>query len=182
MKIREDVQTVPIALNMQSAGVLQEEQIFYTNDDDETEEQYWARKKAIRKNHAKEEPAETIQTLSTNLVKQQPDTQVRLRKTNHIGIEQSKDAVLEQLKSKLLHEDYSENLLQQEARYRHYANILERIVVKEDNLNRQYFDETGNVKNHQILFPQHLLQELLQSLYETAHKHPGISKMLQEIR
>ena len=52
MKIREDVQTLPIEINVQSAGVSQEEQIFYTNDDDETEEQFWARKEAIRKNPA----------------------------------------------------------------------------------------------------------------------------------
>ena len=81
MKIREDVQTLPIEINVQSAGVTQEEQIFYTNDDDETEEQYWARKKAIRENPAVDEPTVTIQTLSTNLVKQHPDIQVRLRKT-----------------------------------------------------------------------------------------------------
>ena len=37
-----------------------------------------------------EEPAVTIQTLSTNLIKQQPDIQDRLRKTNQIIIEQSK--------------------------------------------------------------------------------------------
>ena len=49
MKIREDVQTLPIEINVQSAGVSQEEQIFYTNDDVETEEQYWARKETIRK-------------------------------------------------------------------------------------------------------------------------------------
>ena len=129
-----------------------------------------------------DEPTVTIETLSTNLVKQQPDIQVRLRKTNQIIIEQSKDAVLQQLKAKLLHEDYSENILQQDARYRHYANNLERIVLKDEILTRQYFDETGNVKYHQILLPQHLLRELLQSLHGTAHKHPGISKMLQEIR
>ena len=181
MKIREDVQTLPIEINVQSAGVSQEEQIFYTNDDDETEEQYWARKEAIRKNTATDEPTVTIQTLSTNLVKQHPDIQVRLRKTNQIIIEQSKDAVLQQLKAKLLHE-YSENLLHQDARYSHYANNLERIILKDEILTRQYFDETGNVKYHQILLPQHLLQELLQSLHGTAHKHPGISKMLQEIR
>ena len=50
MKIREDVQILPIEINGQSAGVSQEEQIFYTNDEDETEEQYWARKEAIIKN------------------------------------------------------------------------------------------------------------------------------------
>ena len=37
MKIREDVQTLPIEINVQSTGVSQE-QIFYTNNDDETEE------------------------------------------------------------------------------------------------------------------------------------------------
>ena len=182
MKIREDVQTLPIEINVQSAGVTQKEQIFYTNDDDETEEQYWARKEAIRKNLAIDEPTVTIQTLSTNLVKQHPDIQVRLRKTNQIIIEQSKDAVLQQLKAKLLHEEYSENLLQQDARYRHYANNLERIVLKDEILTMQYFDETANVKYHQILHPQDLLQELLQSLPGTAHNHPGISKMLQAIR
>ena len=105
-----------------------------------------------------------------------------MRKTNQIIIEHSKDAVLQQLKAKLLHEEYSENLLHQDTRYRHYANNLELIVPKDEILTRQYFDETGNVKYHQILLPQHLLQELLQSLHGTAHKHPGISKMLQEIR
>ena len=38
MKIYEDVQTLPIEVNVQSAGVSIEEQNFYTNDDDETEE------------------------------------------------------------------------------------------------------------------------------------------------
>ena len=182
MKIREDVQTLPIEINVQSAGVSQEEQIFYKDDDDETEEQYWAGKEAIRENPAVDEPTVTIQTPSTNLAKQHPDIQVRLNKTNQIIIEHSKDGVLQQLKAKLLHEEYSENLLQQDARYRHYANNLERIVLKDEILTRQYFDETGNVKYHQILLSQHLLQELLQSLHRTAHKHPGISKMLQEIR
>ena len=143
MKIREDVQTLPIEINVQSAGVSQEEQIFYTNDDDETEEQYWARKEAVRKNPAIDEPTVTIQTLSTNLVKQQQDIQVRLRKANQIIIEQSKDAVLQQLKAKHLHEEYSENLLQQDARYRHYANNLERIVVKDEILTRQHLMKQG---------------------------------------
>ena len=116
------------------------------------------------------------------MLKQQPEIQIRLRKTNQIIIEQSKDAVLQQLKAKILHEEYSEKVLQQDARYRHYANNLEGIVVKEEILTRQYFDETGNVKYYQILLPQDLLQEFLQSLHGTAHKHPGISKTLQEIR
>ena len=73
--------------------------------------------------------------------------------------EQSKDTILKsKLKSKLLHEEYSESILQQDARYRHYTNNLERFMVKEHILTRQYSDETGNVKYYRILFPQHLLQ------------------------
>ena len=97
MKIREDVQTLPIEINVQSARASQEEQIFYSTDED------WARNEAIRKNPATTEPTITIQSVSTNLIKQQPTIQVRLQKTNQIIIEQFKDAVLQQLTSILLH-------------------------------------------------------------------------------
>ena len=72
IKIRKNEQTLPIEINVQSAGVSQEEQIFYTIDDDVTEEQYWARKEAMRRNPATAEPAITIQSVSTNLKNQQP--------------------------------------------------------------------------------------------------------------
>ena len=45
LKIREDVETRPIEVNVQSAGVSEEEQIFFTEDDGETEAQIWERKK-----------------------------------------------------------------------------------------------------------------------------------------
>ena len=106
---------------------------------------------------------------------------MRLRKSNQINIVHSKDAVLQQLKAKLLLEEYSERILQQDDRYRDYASNVERIVVKVDNLTRQYFEEMGNVKYHQILLPQHILKEMPQSFHGIAHRHPGISKMLQEI-
>ena len=44
LKIREDVETRPIEVNVQSAGVSEEEQIFFTEDDGETEAQIWERK------------------------------------------------------------------------------------------------------------------------------------------
>ena len=62
MKIREDVQTPSIAFNGQSAGVTQEEQIFYTNAEDELEEQYWGQREAIRQNPAISDPTTTTQT------------------------------------------------------------------------------------------------------------------------
>ena len=45
MKIREDVGTQPIEVNVQSARVSEEEQVSFTEEDNETEEQIWERKK-----------------------------------------------------------------------------------------------------------------------------------------
>ena len=55
-KIREDIATTPIKLHVQSAGVSEEEQIFYTEDDDETEEQIWKRKKETREHPTNQIP------------------------------------------------------------------------------------------------------------------------------
>ena len=45
LKIHEDVETQPIEVNVQLAGVSEEEQVFFTEEDNETEEQIWERKK-----------------------------------------------------------------------------------------------------------------------------------------
>ena len=62
MKNREDVQTLPVEINVKAARLFQEEQIFYTTDEDEAEEQYWAWKEAIRRSPATTESAKTIQS------------------------------------------------------------------------------------------------------------------------
>ena len=60
-------------------------------------------------------------------------------------------------------------------------NNPDRIVLKDEIVTRKYYDETGQTKYHQILLPKHLLKEILQAIHGTAHRHPGISKMLQKI-
>ena len=57
-----------------------------------------------------------------------------------------------------------------------------RIIIKDDILYRQYYNDIGEVSHLQVLLPGQLLKVLLQSLHGTAGKHPGISKMMQEIR
>ena len=59
---------------------------------------------------------------------------------------------------------------------------MDRLSVTDEIITRQYFDETGLVKYNQVLLPKHLVTELLESLHGKANKHPGISKMLIEIR
>ena len=66
LRIREDISTTPIELNVQSAGVTEEEQIFYTDDDEETEEQIWKRKQDARSNPMNQPPDVLLDHLSTH--------------------------------------------------------------------------------------------------------------------
>ena len=97
-------------------------------------------------------------------------------------MEQARDTILLQLKAKIQNEETSEEILQQDIRYKHYLINSDRIVLKDEVFTRQHYDETRQVKYHQILLPKHLLKELLFALHFTAHEHPGISKMLREMR
>ena len=182
LKIRADVETQPIEVNVQSAGVSEEEQVFFTEEDNETEEQIWERKKQSKAGLKVDETVIQIDTISENVVDEITNFTQKLRKTNQILLEQSKDPILLHLKAKIQNEEYSEEILQQDIRYKHYLNNLDRIFLKDEIVTRQYYDETGQIKYHQILLPKHLLKELLQAINGTAHRHPGISKMLQEIR
>ena len=182
LKIRADVETQPIEVNVQSAGVSEEEQVFFTEEDNETEEQIWERKRQSKAGLKVDETVIQIDTISENVVDEITNFTQKLRRTNQILLEQSKDPILLHLKAKIQNEEYSEEILQQDIRYKHYLNNLDRIVLKDEIVTRQYYDETGQIKYHQILLPKHLLKELLQAIHGTAHRHPGISKMLQEIR
>ena len=122
-----------------------------------------------------------IDAISENVVKEITNFTQKHRRTNQILLEQSKDPTLLQLKGKIQNEEYSEEILQQDIRYRHYLNNLDRIVLKDEIVTRKEYDETGQIKYHQTLLPKHLSKELLQAIHGTAHRHPGISKMLQEI-
>ena len=182
LKIHADVETRPIEVNVQSAGVSEEEQVFFTEEDNETEEQSWERKRQSKAVLKVTETVIQIDAISENVVEEIANFTLKLRRTNQILLEQSKDPILFQLKAKIQNEEYSEENLQQDIRHRHYLNNLDRIVLKDEIVTRKYYDETGQIEYHQILIPKHLLKELLQAIHDTAHRHPGISKMLQEIR
>ena len=183
LRIRKDISTTPIELNVQSAGVTEEDQIFYTDDNEETEEQIWQRKKDARSNPTNQLPDITLGKLSAHTtVFSHQTTLQRLSNPTTMAIEQQNDVVLHQLRLKLQKEEYSETILQQDSRYRHYCSQIDRLSVQDDVVLRDYYDETGSVQYRQALLPKHLVSELLQSLHGTAHKHPGISKKLYEIR
>ena len=142
----------------------------------------WERKRIAKENPHNVESSITIETMSTNTVNTDTTIKLRLNKTNQIAVEQTKDGTLVQLKAKLQKEAYSEEALLRDIRYKHYLRNADRIVLRDEVLTRQYFGETGQIKYLQILLPQHLVSTLLESLHGQAHRHPGIAKMLQEIR
>ena len=180
LHIREDISTTPIELNVQSAGVTEEEKIFYTDEDEETKEQIWKRKQDARSNPTNHFPDFLLEHLSNhNNIHPQTSILQKLAKPTTMAIEQQNDLILHQLRLKLQKE---ESILQQNSRYRHYCRQLDRLSVHDDIIFRDYYDETGSVQFRQALLPKHLINELLQSLHGNAKKHPGISKMLNEIR
>ena len=64
----------------------------------------------------------------------------------------------------------------------HYSRNKKRFIFKDDILCRQYYNDLGELSHLQVLLPGQLLKVLLQSLHGTTGNHPGMSKMMQEIR
>ena len=65
LKIRE---ARPIEVNVQSAGVSEEEQVFFTEEGDETEEQKWERKRLSNEGHKVDETVIQNDAISKNNV------------------------------------------------------------------------------------------------------------------
>ena len=88
LRIREDISTTPIELHVQSAGVSEEEQIFYTEDDHETEEQILQRKKEARDHPTNQLPDISFEIFTThNSDYQKVSTFQKLSYTNSIAVE-----------------------------------------------------------------------------------------------
>ena len=106
----------------------------------------------------------------------------QLPKSSRILIEKDSDPTLLNFKRQMLGLPFEERISLNEARYMHYSRNKKRIIIKDDLLCRQYYIDLVEVSHLQVLLPGQLLKVLLQSLHGTAGKHPGISKMMQEIR
>ena len=187
LKIREDIPTRPIEVNNESTGIAQEEQVFFdpTDQQETTEKELWKRKEEVRNATSNEPPVFTVSCYYPNDLHK--DTTLvniaQLTKPSRILIEQNSDPTLLNFKRELLGLPFDEQILLNDARYKHYSRNKKRIIIKDDILYRQYYNDIGDVSHLQVLLPGQLLKVLqLQSLHGTAGKQPGISKMMQEIR
>ena len=105
-----------------------------------------------------------------------------LTKPSRILIERDSDQTILNFIREKLGLPFDEQILLNDARCMHYSRNKKRMMIKDDILCRQNYNDLGEVSHLQVLLPGQLLKVLLQSLHETAGKHPGISKMMQEIR
>ena len=115
LRIREDISTTPIELNVQSVEVTEEDQIFYTDDEEETEEQIWQPKRDARSNPTNQLPGILLEKQSThNSAYFQTPTWEKLAKLTTMAIEQQNYIILQHLRLKLQKEENSESILQQD--------------------------------------------------------------------
>ena len=149
-----------------------------------TEKELWKRKDEVPNAIPKEPPVIKVSCYYANDLHK--DTTIvnkaQLTKPSRILIEQDSDPTLLNFKCKMLGLPFDEQFLLNDARYMHYSRNKKRIIIKDDILYRQYYNDIGEVSRLQVLLPGQILKVFLQSLHGTAGKHPGISKMMQEIR
>ena len=186
LKIREYIPTKPIEVNIESTGTVQEEPVFFDTTDQKqtTEEELWKRKEDARNAIPNDPPVITVSCYYANDLHK--DTLIvniaQFTKPSRIVVEQDSDRTLLNFKRKMLGLPFDEQIFLNDARYMHYSRNKKRIIIKDGTLCRQYYNHPGKVSHLQVLLPGQLLKVLLQSLHGTAAKHPGISKMMQQIR
>ena len=124
--------------------------MFFTEVDNETEEQIRERKKMSKTGLEVDEAVIQLNAISDNTVVEITNFTQKLRRTNQTLLEQSKDPTLLQMKAKIKKDEYSEKTPQPDIRYKHYLNNLDRIVLRDEIVTRQYYDETGKniIKYH----------------------------------
>ena len=103
-------------------------------------------------------------------------------KVHSIIIEQDADPVTFNFKRQMFKLTFDEKILAANARCIHYCRNKVRIIIKDDKLYRQYYNNVGDISQLQVLLTLQLKDTLLNSIYGQVGKHPRISKMMPEFR
>ena len=125
LKIREDIPTKPIEVNIESTSIAQEEQVFQdpTDQQETTEKELWTRKEEERNAIPNDAPVITVSCYYANDLHK--DTTIvniaQLTKPSRILIEQDSDATLLNFKREMLGLPFDEQILINNARYMHFS-------------------------------------------------------------
>ena len=193
LKIREDIKTIPIEVHTSSSDVADEEQVFFTpqdNEEAETEEQTLDRK-AEAKNKALRQyvnqSGESFKASVKELIMVRANKAayaINAIKSTKRGSEQNKTltVLLKNMKLKILGQKYDEAAITNDPRHKHYKANENRIECNDGILVRKYYNETGHIKTYQILLPKQLVTEMLKHLHGEFGRHPGITAAIINFR
>ena len=163
LKIR-DIPTKPIQMNIESTGIAQEEKVFFdtTDQQETTEKELGERKEEVRNAIPNDPSVITVSCYYANdLHKDSTIVNIaQLTKTSRILIEQDSDPTLPNFKREMLGLPFDEKILLNDARYMHYSRNKKRIIIKDDILCRQYYNDLGEVSHLRVLLPGQLLKIL----------------------
>ena len=84
----------------------------------------------------------------------------QLTKPSRILFEQNSDPTLLNFKYQMLGLPFDEQILLNDARYMLYSRTKKRIIIKDDRLCRQYYNNFGEIRHLEVLLPGQLLKVL----------------------
>ena len=144
MTIRNDIHTKAIEVNIQSTGIVEEEQIYILPDDKMDENQLWEEKQNVR-NQAQTETLNDPENTVSELQQVHKPTSGLIavssgyfRDNARIRLEQNNEIVLRILRAKTEGDSFDENELASDYRYHHYLQNITRIEIKQEVLTRKY--------------------------------------------
>ena len=153
-KIREDIPTKPIEVNIESTGIAQEEPVFFdtTDQQETTEKELWKCKEEARNAIPNDPPVITVSCYYANDLHKGTTivTIAQLTKPSRLLIEQDSDPTLLNFNREMLGLPFGEQTLLNDARYMHYFGNKKRLVIKDDILCRKYYYDLGEVYHLQV--------------------------------
>ena len=180
LKIRNDITTQPIQVNLQSTNVADEEQLFFLPEETiQTEEEILLQKEQAKQNARDEETTKiklSIKETTPIPINKASYTFGAIKEDARIRIEQDSDLVFKAIKRELIWEEYDKHLLQTGPKAKRILVHENRLIVKDGILMRKYYRECGQVTHRQILIPEHLITELLKAIHGQMGKYPGVYK------
>ena len=115
LKLRDDILTSPIEINLQSSDVADEEQLFFLPEEEEESEQEIFARKAQSKQRAQEDHEKDLSTKVPEIVKLPLSSAVysfgAIKEHARIRNGQDADPLLKALKLRISHEEYDKHLL-----------------------------------------------------------------------
>ena len=144
-------------MNIESTGIAQEEQVFFdpTDQQETTEKELWKRKEEARNAIPNDPPVITMSCCCANNLHK--DTTIvniaQFTKLSRILIEQGSYPTLLNFKRRMLGGPFDEQILLYDARYIYYSRNKKRIIIKDDIICRQHYNDPGEVSHSQVILP-----------------------------